>query len=256
VPKPRPNATPLSVELQGELGGEALSPKNFDVVGAMNYVSAFLDLSAALAEKHKEPLSFQGLSIEPGSVAFKIDVDQPTTARRLASEAGEMVGGRVLPPHGLRTRVARVVDSLSKLAPGVTTVVKVGRHETVIAPPRFDNQTRAVEEAELRVRVYRVGGDPARLAVISETDGAFTASLSHELAEEIANHLYKDVDLLVIVERTDDGRIADATVRHFHPLEETRDEAAVWRQWFSVAGSHWDDIDNIEAELEGETINR
>jgi hypothetical protein len=181
----------LSVELQGEFGGEKLSPKNFDVVGAMNYVSALLDLIAALAEKHKEPLSFQGMSLEPGSVAFKIDVDQPTTARRLAGEAGEMVGGRVLPPHGLRNRVARVVESVSKLPPGVTSIVKVGRHKTVIAPPRFDTLSRATEEAEFRVRVYRVGGEPARLWAITETDGAFTAALTHELAENIANYLCK-----------------------------------------------------------------
>jgi hypothetical protein len=227
-----------------------LSPDNFDVVGAMNYVSALLDLIAGLADKQREPLSFLGMSIVPGSVAFCVHVDRPEIAWRLADAAGDLVGGRVLAPHGLRTRVARVIDSIAKLPSGVIPVVKVGENKVVIGAPHHDKQARTVEEAELRVRVYRVGGEPARLSAIADVDGAFTASLTHELAEAIANHLYKEIDLVATIERAEDGKIVDAIVHQFHPVEEADSEAQVWRDWFAVAGAGWDDVEDIEAELE------
>jgi hypothetical protein len=248
VPSARP--TPLLVELHGVFGGKDVSPDNFDVVHTMNYVSAILDLMSALAEKHKEPLSFQGMTLEPGSVAFKIVVDQPSTARRLAKRAGDLVGGCTLAPRGLQTRVARVRESILQLPPGMKALLRVGRQKVVIAPPRVDPDARTREAAELRATVFRVGGNPARLVAITDVDGTFTAGLSHELAAEIANHLYQEVDLVTTLERTDDGRIADATIHQFYPLEQPEDEAAAWRRWFEVAGYDWEDVDDIEAELD------
>ncbi|PRQ07837.1 hypothetical protein [Enhygromyxa salina] len=246
----RPSPSPLSVELHGDFGGKDVAPDNFDVVHAMNYVSALLDLLSALADKQQEPLSLQGMTLAPGSVVFDIDVEQPSTARRLVTQAGELVAGRTLAPRGLRARVTRVRESVSQLGPGVRSVVKVGRHKTVIAPPNIDTNARTQEEVELRARVFRVGGSPPRVWAITDVDGEFRAELDHRLAADIAGYLYQEVDLVATIERTDEGRIVDATVHRFFPLDETEDEAEVWRRWFALAGSGWEDIEDIEAELD------
>jgi hypothetical protein len=240
----------LFVELQGTFEGKELAPGHFDVVHAMNYVSALLDLLVALAEKRKEPLSFTGMTLQPGSVAFRIDVDRPAVASALTREAGQMVEGRTLPPRGLRSRVVRLRESILRLPAGTRSVVRVGRQRTVIAPPRSVNDAPTVEQTELRATVYRIGGDPARLWAITETDGGFNAALSQELAEQLAKHLYKEVDLVATLERAEDGRITDGYIHHFHPLEELEDEAEEWRRWFAVAGADWDDVEDLEAELE------
>jgi hypothetical protein len=109
----------------------------------------------------------------------------------------------------------------------------------------------APELVELRVRVNQVGGEPARISVVSDVDGAFTASLSIKLAEAIACHLYKEVDVSASIERAEDGRIVDACVHEFHPVAVLEAEAKVWRDWFAVAGEGWDDVDDIEGELGG-----
>lgn len=218
----------------------------------MAYVHAYLDLLSGVAQAKQETVHFKGLRLEPGSVAFKIDVDEPVLAREITKEASEMIMGRRLPPRGLRTRVRTVQQALSRMPAGNAAHVCVDSYHTQLSPIPDEASGPRVEFVELRVTVYRIGGTPARVSVASEVDGGFTLSIDQAEAEAIAKHLYREVDLVARVERTDDGKIADGKAIRFFPVEPVteEEEADLWRGWFATAGGDWDEVEDIEAELD------
>lgn len=235
-----------------EIRGQDLDPAHFDVLSGLAYVNAYLELIVGLAEVNDERITFRGLRIEAGSVAFKVDVDQPAVARGLAREAADLIEGRRLAPRGLRTRVRNVNHALAKLPAGCSAHVRVGQYAVALTPPADDADAPRIEAIQLRVMVYRVGGKPPRVSVASDVEGGFTLSLREPLAERIANHLYREVDLVAMVRRAEDGRIVDGEALDFAAVEDSSpgDEADAWRRWFAVAGANWDEVDDIELELE------
>lgn len=243
------NSDAISVEIHGP---PSLSPSNFDVLSGLAYVHTYLDLLSAVAQAKKETVNFKGLRLEPGSVAFKVDVDEPILAREITKEATEMIMGLRLPPRGLRTRVRNVQQALSRIPAGNAAHVSVDSYSTQLSPIPNDAGGPRIELLELRVTVYRIGGTPARVSVASEVDGGFTLSIDQAEAEAIAKHLYHEVDLVARVERTDDGMIADGKALQFFPVERVAEdeELDVWRDWFAPAASEWDEVEDIEAELD------
>jgi hypothetical protein len=242
------NSDALSIEIHGS----SISPSNFDVLSGLAYVHSYLELLAGVAQAKQETVNFKGLRLEPGSVAFKIDVDEPVLAREITKEATEMVMGQRLPPRGLRARVRSVQQALSRIPAGNAAHVSVDSYSTQLSPIPDEASGPRVEFVELRVTVYRIGGTPARVSVASEVDGGFTLSIDQAEAEAIAKHLYHEVDLVARIERTDDGKIAEGKALKFFPVESVAEhkEADVWRNWFATAASEWDEVEDIEVELD------
>lgn len=246
--QPREEPAGLSVEILGEV-----SPENFDVLSGLAYVHSYLDLLSGMAQLRHEKVNFKGLRLVPGSVAFKIDVDEPILARQLAKETNEVLEGRRVVPRGLRGRVQSVRQALSRMPAGNTALVRVDDYSAKLTVSDRSESGLLYECVELRVSVYRVGGTPPRISLVSDVDGGFTLSIDRDHAEKIAKFLYREVDIVAMVARAEDGTITDGKALQFFALDDDvpeGEEAKFWRDWFAKVGSEWDEVDDIELELD------
>jgi hypothetical protein len=88
----------------------------------------------------------------------------------------------------------------------------------------------------------------ARFVSDSE-DRNFTLRLESKVeAQRLARFIYGALDITAEVHRDDDGIIVDGELIEFHEVA-SGDPLAAWRRWYEVAGSDWDDLEDIEAEL-------
>lgn len=246
-----------SAELSWEIRGAGVRPERFDVPAALGAATAYLALLQRVAEIRNERLCFTGMRIEPGSVAFKFQVDEPVIARTVAKDAKEYLEGRRLPPRGVTTRVREVHSWVERLPEGYTAHVRVANFESEVARRGQNQMGPRAEWVELRIIVMRVGGKPPKLAAFNEVEGGFTCAISEEQqAQAIARNLYREVDMSAEIVRDIDGKIVDGTLISFHEIDEIEGEAEAdaWRAWFSEAGGDWDEVEDIEVELERSRI--
>lgn|GEM_PF-3048231 len=235
-----------------ELDGEGVKPGAFDVLSGLAYVSSYLQMLATLAHLRETPVIFKGMKLVPGSVAFEIDTSEPTMARGLAKEATAMLSGKTPVPHGLHSKIRDVHSALARMPEGTVTRVRADGYMARLRAPKDDPEGVVVEATEMRVTVYRVGGNPAKLSVANDVEGGFTLAIKNADATAIAHHLYGEVDIVAYVERNLAGKIFGGKVLKFYPLDtpDENREASVWREWFAKAGSEWDEVEDIEVELE------
>jgi hypothetical protein len=238
--------------LSWEVQGADVEPSQVDVLSTLGAATAYLELLQSVAELRREKLHFTSMRIEKGILAIELQVDEPAVARAASRDAQEYLDGRRLAPQGIKHRIHEVHRALGRLPVSQTVRVSVADFEAEVARQGKEPHLPPTEILELRVAVIRVGGHPARIVVINDVEGAFSLALSQEQAAAIAHRLYREVDVSAEVSRDEDGKIVDGTVLEFFELEdaEGQAEADTWRQWFSAAGAGWDDVDDIEAELD------
>lgn len=243
---------PSNATLSWELQGAGVEPSHFDVLSTLGAATAYLALLHGVAQLRQEHLHFTGMRIEAGSLVLAFQVDEPDVARAATRDAQDYLEGRRMAPRGLKTRISEVHRTLSRLPAAQRVRVSVADFETEVARQSQERLVPRIEFLELRVIVIRVGGHPPKVAVINDVEGALTLALSQEQAEAMAHRLYREVDLSAEVSRDGDGKTIEGTVLELFELEdaEGQAEADAWRQWFSAAGAGWDDVDDIDAELD------
>jgi hypothetical protein len=241
----------VSSVLSWKVRGAEVEPEGGDVLSTLGAATAYLELLQGVAELRREKLLFMGLRVDRGILMVELQVDEPAVARAASRDAHEYLDGRRLAPQGIRSYLAEVHRAMSRLPADQTVRVSVGDFEAEVGRPGAEQHISGSEIVELRAVVVRVGGRPARVAVASDVEGEFTLALSQEQAMAIARQLYREIDLSAEVSRDEDGTIVDGTVLELFALEDVEGqvEANVWRQWFSVAGAGWDNVDDIEREL-------
>lgn len=238
--------------LSWKVRGADIEPARVDVVSTLGAATAYLELLRGVAALRREKLLITGLRIDDDILAIEFQVDEPTVARAASRDAQEYLDGRRLAPRGIQSYIDEVRRALGRLPANQTVRVSVADFEAEVAPPGKEQHVALAEIVELRVVVTRVGGHPARVAVVNDVEGAFTLVLSQEQAAAIAHWLYREVDLSAEVSRDEDGKIVAGTMLEFFELEDAEGpvEADVWRQWFRAAGAGWDDVDDVERELD------
>ena len=237
--------------LSWQVRGAGVEPSSVDVLSTLGAATAYLELLQGVAELRRTKLHFTSMRLGEELLVLEFQVDEPAVARTASSDAQEYLEGRKLAPRRIKSYLEQVQRALDRLPANHTIRVSMSDFEAEIARQAKEHHAPPAEVLELRAVVMRVGGHPARVAVVNDVEGLFTLALSQEQAAAIAHWLYREVDVSAEVSRDEDGKIADGTVLAFSGLEhaEGQVEADIWRQWFSAAGAGWNDVDDIEAEL-------
>lgn len=242
----------LSSLLSWKVGGAGAEPARLNVLSTLGAATAYLELLQGVAGLRREKLLVTGLRIDNDILIFELQVDEPAVARAASSDAQEYLDGRRLAPRGIKSYIDEVHRTLGRLPSNQTVRVSVADFEAEVARHGTEQHVPRPEIIELRVVVIRVGGHPPRVAVVNDVEGAFTLTLSQAQAASIAHWLYREIDLSAEVSRDEDGQIVEGTVLELFELDDAEGqvEADVWRRWFSDAGAGWDDVDDIELELD------
>ena len=250
---PRTTANPDEFVIGVE--GDDVAPEHFDVMPSLRFFVAYVQLMQTLAKAEQRVLDFTGLRVLRGSAAFAYRTDDIRVAEQTAERAQlYLVGGSKI-PRGLQTQVSAVQDALQQLPEHVTPFYEAHERRHPL-PKLFAAESTLVEYTDYRGVVRLVGGIEPRV-VLAIHDGDLThlsLHASEALVQRAAKHLYKAIDATVRITWRGE-RVESAGLEDFTPVEEglsPAEEAARWREWFAVAGSSWNDVEDIEAELRGD----
>jgi hypothetical protein len=91
-----------------------------------------------------------------------------------------------------------------------------------------------------RVTVIRAGGaTPAiRVEDVIKKRRYTVQTSSHEQARQLAQYLYRDIDIRAEVTRRPDGGYVDGRLIGYKPLD-ALEPLAAWRAWFSRHNEYW-----------------
>ncbi len=231
--------------------GPDLTPKSVDTVSTLGLVSAYLDLVVSIAGS-TEALGFHGIKVIDKCAEVQIvSADFPRSVAAM-EQANCLITGLVLPLFGQKKLLVQARRRLSLLPSDYECSVIVGEKKHVLQVDDLVDEGIAWEIITLRATPTSVGGiEPkVRLAPVGDWEETFTASAaSSDQARKLGALLYMEIEVEVEVGRRPDGTIVDGKILSYEVLSE-EDPKNAWRTWFSKVGSHWGDIEDIEAELE------
>ena len=126
-------------------------------------------------------------------------------------------------------------------------------------PTSFADDEIHVEITTVRGIVVRAGGfNPARIHIRMDDDTTINPRAPRNLVEKAGKNLYSWVDAVLTLERRGDKVLESSAVHDFDVIQEMSadDEIRRWKDWFSKVGGDWDDVEDIELELEREHSRR
>jgi hypothetical protein len=232
-----------------ELDGPDVHPGTVDSAKLLAFASAYLDLLARMASEEEAPIAFRGLSIIDKCVAIQVRPDDVDYARILAGGSASYLSGD-RSPRGLGANVARVQESIRAFPKDYRAKVVVGTwtQDLFIPETKPSSDLPAAIEA-MRATVQRIGGADPRVRFKGILDRyPFSVDVSQAEAIALAPYLYKDVEIVVRVIRTAEGRISFCQLMEFHPVSQ-QDSGEAWREWFRPHAEHWDEVKDIEEAL-------
>ena len=237
-------------QLELVLEGPEINPATADPLTTLDLARSYFDLLVNIAREHGTALELRGLKISRGSMVVASRPDHPDVAVQVMTDASRYIGGALPPPPRLERRVEELRAKVTNLPLNVVATTRCGgtvrpltpRVEEPLLPPR--------EFVELRARLMGVGGQQpsARFASRSE-DRPFSLRTDLNTAKKLGKLLYADVDLTAEVQRDEKGFIHSGVVHEFQAVDTDGDEFMVWREWFRKAGGDWNDIEDVEQEL-------
>jgi hypothetical protein len=239
-------------ELVIEVDGEGVHIDTLDAPAVLEFTVAYLNLLKLCATERDEDLEFRGLrSFEKcGSLATL--PSNPEIARQATLEAFKLLSSRDRPMHGLKIAVQRVRETREALPSHYTTIVKVrGLSRVISSQPVSVIADTPFATNSMRVYVQRVGGatPKATFRSSSEPKVFHLALRDAEQGADLANYLYKYVDITALVLRDADGHIESGVVREFFPVSEENARRA-WDEWFKESGMT--SLDELEARGRGD----
>ena len=232
-----------------ELNGPGVAPASVDSAKLLAFASAYLDLLVRMASEEEDPISFHGLHVIDKCVAIQVRPDDIDYARLLASASASYLSGD-RSPRGLGVNVARVQESLRAFPKDYKAKVIVGPWVQDLFIPEtkpLSDLPAAVET--MRASIQRIGGADPRVRFKGMLDRyPFSIDISQAEAIALAPHLYKDVEIVIRVTRTAEGRVSFCELVEFNPISD-QDSGAAWRDWFRPHAKHWDDLRDISEAL-------
>lgn len=116
------------------------------------------------------------------------------------------------------------------LGPGYVASVQVGRESAKPFPVAVDvSRAPPRSSISLRAKLVRVGGVEPAARFEARAEDAFTLDVSEEAARALAQHLYREVDLVAVVDRSADGSIESGRLVQFEVLDADTDPRVAWR---------------------------
>jgi len=232
-----------------ELDGPDVHPASVESAKLLEFASAYLALLGRMATEEEAPISFHGLEIIDKCVAIQVKPDDVDYARILAGASASYLSGD-RPPRGLGANVARVQQSIREFPKDYKAKVIVGPW----IQPLFIPETKPTSDLPaaietMRATVQRIGGADPRVRFKGLLDRyPFSVDISQSEAMALAPHLYKDVEIVIKVTRTAEGRAAYCELVSFEPVV-TQDAGDAWREWFRPYATHWDDVKDLSEAL-------
>lgn len=238
--------------------GENISPKSFDVVATLAFVNAFVATMRAAAEVENHELGLHSLVVRKGSAAFEMQAQNQPLADALLARTHCYLVGKSEPPRGTRGKVVELRQALEGLPSGHQPFVEAKKKRNVL-PTSFADDEIHVEITTVRGIVVRAGGfNPARIHIRMDDDTTINPRAPRNLVEKAGKNLYSWVDAVLTLERRGDKVLESSAVHDFDVIQEMSadDEIRRWKDWFSKVGGDWDDVEDIELELEREHSRR
>ncbi len=252
--RPAPKRTPKDDRIRLGVDGEGVTPESFDVVATLAFISAFVETMRAAAATEKMEFGLHSLAILPGSAAFAMHAENQPLAEAMLSRTRLYIVGDAEPPHGAKGALTALRKTLETLPAGYEPYVEVRRKREAL-PTAFGPAGLRVEVTNVRGIVVNAGGlNPPRIRLAVDGEGVITPRTSQELATRAGKHLYRPVDAVVTLERDGVKVLETSWVHDFDVVEDMApaDEIKRWKDWFARVGGDWEDIDDIEQELERE----
>jgi hypothetical protein len=232
-----------------ELDGPGVSPQAVDSVRLLAFGSAYLNLLVRMASDEEAPIAFHGLAIEDKCVAIKVKPNDVEYARQLASTSAPYLSGDRL-ARGLGSHVAAVQESLRAFPKEYKAKVIVGPWtQDLFIPETKPSADLPTAIETMRASVQRVGGSDPRVRFKGLFDRyPFSVDISQAEAMALAPYLYRDVDIVIRVTRSADGKVAFCELMEFQPVSEDNPSEA-WRGWFKPHAQYWDKVKDIPGAL-------
>jgi hypothetical protein len=235
------------------VAGEGAAPETADARATLEVAAAYIDFLVRLAEEHGEKLDLHGLKVIPGSIGIEVYSSTPKIVGDRITEAEDLLEGRELPSSGkIQTALNRLERSVRALPEGWGASVAAGpTYRFPLYVVRHEEEGADLwTTTTLRAQPLRVGGKAPRVQFQSPSESKpFTVGTNQETAREVAKYLYREVEVSIRFVRDEDGTIKDGWLEEFWPVDASADEIERWRAWFRDAGAHWDDIEDVNAEL-------
>ena len=212
----------------------------------LELAAAFLKLTVKVAKQQGRELDFRGLRVLDKCVAIAVVPSDLLVAQQAAGTSLAMIEGTQRWPTVGAKPVQRVRRARSSL-PG-KVLIRAGSWKEAMTPLAAQ-QVQHTSLETMRVIPVRAGGKRPALrfkSVLDQED--FTLRASEELARAVGALLYRHIDIDAEVVRNGAGEIDSGKLLAYYEL--ASDDAAVWRTWFSDHASSWDEVEDIEAELE------
>jgi hypothetical protein len=235
------------------VGGDGITPTTVEPHVALELAGAYFDLMQKVAEDRDQNLVLRGLEVVEGSAGLASRTSDPKLAATAANEVDELLAGSSEPTstkvERAYSRLARVVEALPQ---GHWARAAVGserpRQLVPVRPPAAE--TEIWTTTTLRASPFKVGGRLPKVWFKSGSEPRpFGVATDEKTAQEVAHHLYGEVEVTFRFVRDDDGSISDGVLVSFRPVTASPDEVAQWREWFREAGAHWADVDDVDRAL-------
>jgi hypothetical protein len=231
-------------ELVIELDG--VEPSDITAPLAVEYLRSMLRLVTAVSNN---PLELRGMRIVNKCTAFAIGAaDVPAT--QLATEEALRVlrAGHV--EAGLGSIVTDARRAVANLPASWIPKLRIGTLSTEVERRRAPSATLPMSLEVLRVVPLRVGGSTAAVRfhpVLEDRD--FTLGATPTMARRLGAYLYLEVDIHAEIIRSLDGAVETGRVVDFDATSDIGD-ISQWEAWYRKNASAWDDVEDVEQELD------
>lgn len=233
------------------LEGPGVSPATAEPLDALDAARDYFRLLRAVANEHGLEVPLVGLEVREGSLAVATRTPTPSNAQRAIGLAALYVSGQLEAGHGLKGKAQAVRERVIGLPLGRSYRVDCDGVRVPLLAESVEEPLPPQEMVELRARLMVLGGvkdSTARFESFSE-DRTFPLRISELQARALGPHIYEELDIEALIQRDCEGFIVSGRLEGFVPMEKG-DGVAAWREWFKAVGGDWDEIEDVEAELD------
>lgn len=229
-----------------ELVGPGMEKGTADPLVVLAFAAAYFKALARIAElRVGAKLELRGVDVQDKCIG----VSSEGVAPQLRAAVKEL--DNALRDPFEREETVRALGRASRALPEQVraSVIIAGLEVLEIVAVGQYNES-LTEIVDFRAYVHRVGGEPAAAEMLDSSDGTrVTLKGTKEQIKALSRHLYSIVDVTAEVETNQVTGKRSGKLIDFDPVPNV-DPIAAWRKWFARNASEWNDIDDIESELD------
>lgn len=237
-----------------EFDGPDAEPDVIDPRSVFEVAARYVDLVRRVAAKTTDAaVTLRGFEVRDKCTQIVLHSDAPPDLLASISERVLAISRGEVEIYGTKTAANAFARALEEADPSL----RIGQRDMdgelrVIREPLRPEAPmhRYHEVGDIRATVIKVGGRrPPRvqLDIPGEPRLRWLNVDSEEVVRDLADLLYRRVDVRARVHREGDGRFVSGQLLSFTPVRETSlDE---WRAWYREHLSYWDEVEDIEAAL-------